>query len=87
MLPMLVCIVGIYVGLYFNFLTLLPFSVLGVVVSIVLTASAEQPLTDVPSALLSPVIVVQVGYVFGLIMRENYGHFLARFNLSPSKRA
>ncbi|WP_131522897.1 hypothetical protein [Nitrobacter sp. Nb-311A] len=64
MLPMLVCIAGIYIGLYFKFLTSLPVSVLGGGVSIVFTASAEQSFANLPVALLFPIILAQVKICF-----------------------
>jgi hypothetical protein len=43
-------------------------------------------LFDSTSVLVLPMISVQAGYMLGLTARETYGQFLARLNISQSKR-
>jgi hypothetical protein len=85
MLPMLACIAGIYMGLNFSVLALLPFTGFGAL--LVLTASTGEPLTDVLVVLLFSMIAAQAGYILGLTMRENYVHLLIRLNIRQSNRA
>lgn len=86
MLPILACGVGIYLGLYFNILVLLSFSVLRAGAFIVSSWASGQSLFDSTSVLVLPMISVQAGYMLGLTARETYGQFLARLNISQSKR-
>ena len=62
MLPILACGAGIYVGLHFNILALLPLSILGAGAYIVSAWAGGQGLLDSIAVVLFPVITVQVGY-------------------------
>lgn len=84
---MLACIAGIYIGLYFKVLALLPFTGLGAGAVVVLMVSAGHPLAEALVVLLVPVVATQAGYILGLTMRENYGHLLIRLNIRQSNRA
>ena len=86
MLPLLACGAGIYIGLHFNILALLPFSILGAGAYIVSSWAAGQSLIDSAAVLLLPMIMVQAGYMVGLTARETYGQLLARLNIGQSKR-
>jgi nitric oxide reductase large subunit len=86
MLLLIACGAGIYLGLNFNILVLLPFSILGVGAFIVSSWSSEQSLFDSASVLLVLLISVQAGYVLGLTARGTYGLLLARLNIGQSKR-
>jgi nitric oxide reductase large subunit len=86
MLPIVACGAGIYLGLYFNILALLPFTVLGAGAFMVLSSESGQSLFDSTSLLLFPMISVQAGYMLGLTARETYGQLLARLNIGQSKR-
>jgi nitric oxide reductase large subunit len=86
MLPLLACGAGIYLGLHFNILVLLPFSILGAGAYIVSSWAAGQSLFDSAAVLLFPMIAVQAGYMLGLTARETYGQLLARLNIGQSKR-
>jgi hypothetical protein len=55
-------------------------------VYVVLLWSAGASLFSAASNLLIPFILVQVGYVLGLMTRETYEQVLARLNTSSSKR-
>jgi hypothetical protein len=86
MLPFLACAAGIYLGLHFNILALLPFSILGAGAFIVSGWAAGQSFFDNASTLLFPMILVQAGYMLGLTAREPYGQLLARMNIGQSRR-
>jgi nitric oxide reductase large subunit len=86
MLPLLACGVGVYLGLHFNILVLLPFSVLGAGAFVFSSWTSGQSFFDSASVLLFPIISVQAGYMLGLTARETYGQLLARLNIGQSKQ-
>jgi hypothetical protein len=86
MLPLLACCAGLYLGLHFNILVLLPFTVLGAGAFIFSSWTSGQGLFDSAGILLFPIISVQAGYMLGLTARETYGQVLARLNIGQSKR-
>jgi len=86
MLPLLACIAGIYLGLYFNILVLLPFSILGAGAYIVSAWAAGQSVFHSAVVLLFPMIAIQAGYMIGLTARDPFGQLLARLNTGQSKR-
>jgi nitric oxide reductase large subunit len=86
MLPLLACCAGLYLGLHFNILVLLPFTVLGAGAFIFSSWTSGQSVFDSASILLFPIISVQAGYMLGLTARETYGQVLARLNIGQSKR-
>ena len=86
MLPLLTCGAGIYLGLNFNVLVLLPLSFAGAGALIFASWSSGQGLYESFGVVLFPLISVQAGYMLGLTARDAYGHLLARLNLAQSKR-
>jgi hypothetical protein len=86
MLALLAFGAGIYLGLHFNILVLLPFSVLGAGAFIFSSWASGQSFFDSASVLLFPLISVQAGYMVGLTAREAYGQLLARLNIGQTKR-
>lgn len=86
MLPILACGAGIYVGLHFSILALLPLSLLGAGAYIVSSWAAGQSVLDSTMIVLLPVITLQVGYFFGLTTRPAYANLKARLNIGLSKR-
>jgi hypothetical protein len=86
MLPLLACGAGVYLGLHFNILVLLPFSVLGAGAFIFSSWASGQSFLDSASVLLLPIILVQAGYMLGLTARETYGQLLARLKIGQSKQ-
>lgn len=77
---------GIYLGLYFNILVLAPFCLLGAGAYLATSISAGQSLLGAATALVLPLVAVQIGYFLGLISRDALSVFLVRLNLRPSKR-
>ena len=86
MLPLLACAAGIYLGLHFNILVLLPFSLLGAGAYIFSPWAASQSLIDSATVLLFPMVSVQAGYMLGLTARESYMQLRTRLNIGHSKR-
>ncbi|MEH2496182.1 nitric oxide reductase large subunit [Bradyrhizobium sp. AZCC 1678] len=86
MLPILACGAGIYVGLHFNILALLPLSVLGAGAYVVSAWSNGQGLLDSLAVLALPIIAVQAGYFLGLMTRPAYLHLRSRLNIRHSER-
>ncbi|WFU18745.1 hypothetical protein [Bradyrhizobium sp. CB3481] len=87
MLPILACGAGIYVGLHFNVLALLPLSVLGAGAYIISAWANGQGMLDGLAAVALPIIAVQLGYFLGLTTRPAYLHLRSRFNIRHSERA
>jgi len=86
MLPILACGAGIYVGLHFNILALLPLSVLGAGAYIVSAWANGQGLLDGLAVVALPIIAVQAGYFLGLTTRPAYLHLRSRLNIRHSER-
>jgi hypothetical protein len=86
MLPILACGAGIYVGLHFNILALLPLIVLGAGAYIVSAGANGQGLLDSITVVLLPILTVQVGYFLGLTSRPAYFHLRSRLNIRHSER-
>jgi hypothetical protein len=86
MLPILACCAGIYVGLHFNILALLPLSVLSAGAYLVSAWANGQGLLDGLAVIALPVIAVQAGYFLGLTTRPAYMHLRSRLNIRHSER-
>jgi hypothetical protein len=86
MLLLIACGAGIYLGLHFNILVLLPFSILGAGAFIFLSWPSEQSVFDSAGVLLVLLISVQAGFMLGLTARETYRQLLARLNIGLSRR-
>jgi nitric oxide reductase large subunit len=87
MLSLLACGAGIYAGLHFNVLAVLPLSVLGAGAYVVTSWSNGHGLLSSLAAMFLPIIAVQVGYFLGVTTRPVYAHLRARFNIRHSERA
>jgi hypothetical protein len=85
MLFFIACGAGIYLGLHFNILSLLPLSVLAAGIYILLFWLSGQSVFGNADLLLA-FVAIQGGYMLGLTAREPYEQVLARLNISPSKR-
>jgi hypothetical protein len=83
MLTLLACGTGIVLGLYFNMLILIPFSLLAVGAPIFSSWSTLSPSFN---DMLFPIVSGQAGYMLGLTARETYGRVLARFDTTQSNR-
>jgi hypothetical protein len=86
MLALLACCAGIYLGLHFNILALLPFTLLGAGAFIASSLTSGQGLLESFASLIIPMIAVQAGYMLGLTARESYAHLLVRLKIGQSRR-
>lgn len=86
MLALLACCAGIYLGLHFNILALLPFTLLGAGAFIASSLTSGQGLLESFGSLIIPMIAVQAGYMLGLTARESYAHLLVRLKIGQSRR-
>jgi hypothetical protein len=86
MLPVIAFGAGVYLGLHFNILALLPFSALAAGAFIFSSGPSGQGFIDNASLLLFPLISVQAGYMVGLTAREVYGQVRVRLNIGQTKR-
>ena len=86
MLPLLACVAGIFLGLYFNVLVLLPISLIGSAIFIVVNLASGLIFYANLSDLLFPMISGQAGYMLGLTGRDAYGQIMARFQAAQSNR-
>jgi hypothetical protein len=86
MMLLLVCIAGIFLGLYSNVLVLLPLSLIGSAIFIFVNLSSDLSFYANFGDLLFPLILGQAGYMLGLTGRDTYGHILARFHAAQSNR-
>ena len=87
MLSLLACGAGIFAGLHFNVLAVLPLSVLGAGAYVVTAWSTGHSLLSSLAAMFLPIIAVQVGYFVGVTTRPAYAHLRSRFNIRQSERA
>lgn len=87
MLTLSACISGLYLGLKFNILALLPFSLLGAGAYVALSCSNGSSLLHSLSAVLVPLVAVQFGYFLGLTARHDYRTLLTRFRTGQSRQA
>ena len=86
MLPLLVCIAGVFLGLYFNVLVLLLVCLIGSAIFIFVNLSSGLSFYANIGDFLFPLISGQAGYMLGLTGRDTYGHILARFHALQSNR-
>lgn len=87
MLPLLACGAGIFTGLHFNVLAVLPLSVLGAGAYLVTAWSNGQGLLSSLAAAFLALIAVQVGYFVGVTTRPAYSYLRSRLNIRRSERA
>jgi hypothetical protein len=86
MLPLLACGIGVYLGLYFNILVLVPFSLLSAGAYVASSCASGQNLLESLGFVLFPIISLQAGYMLGLTGRETFGQLRSRLNIGLSKR-
>jgi hypothetical protein len=86
MLALIAFSVGLYVGLQFNVLALLPLSVLGSGAYILVYWSAGISPFQSAGHLIPALIAIQLGYFLGLTAREGYRHLLVRLRTGQSWR-
>jgi hypothetical protein len=87
MLPIVALVAGIYLGLNFNILILLPLSVLGAGAFFCSHWAADQGIFYSVGSLLLSIFSAQVGYMIGAMARERYGRLIESLNVGQSKRS
>jgi hypothetical protein len=80
------CFAGIFFGLFYNFLVLIPLSLAAAVTCSTAAALQGQPFSAALFAIVIPAVGLQGGYMIGLTGRELFTQLVARFNFVPSKR-
>lgn len=86
MLPLIACGAGIFVGLHFNILALLPLTMLGAGAYVVTSWSNGHSLLSSVAAVFLSIVAVQIGYFLGLTTRPAYLHLRSRFNIRQSEQ-
>jgi hypothetical protein len=86
MLPLLACAAGIFLGLNFNALVLLPVSFTFGAIFIFDNISSGLSFHAHLGDLLVGLICAQGGYMLGLVGRDMYAQILARFQAVQSDR-
>jgi hypothetical protein len=86
MVPLLVCLAGIFLGLRFKALILLPVSTIGSAAFIFADLSSDVSTYACIGDLLLALISLQGGYMLGLTGRDAYGNILTRLHATQSNR-
>jgi hypothetical protein len=86
MVPLLVCLAGIFLGLRFKALILLPVSMIGSAAAIFADLSSDASAYACIGDLLLAFISLQAGYMLGLTGRDAYGNILTRLHATQSNR-
>lgn len=84
MLPILACIAGISLGLYFRAIILLPATLAGAA-AYAITSAGQNPGAAILAIVISS-ICLQAGYMVGLTSRDFFAQILSRLNIVQSKR-
>jgi hypothetical protein len=87
MLPLIAFCAGIYLGLRFTILALLPISFLGAGAFIASSLAAGQSFAAAALATALPFLMLQAGYMLGLTARPVCGQILARLSVRQSRGA
>jgi hypothetical protein len=86
MLLLIACTAGIFFGLHFNVLVLLPVSLIGTAIFCLVNLASGTSFYANFGDLLFLLISGQAGYMLGLTGRDAYGYILARFQAIQSDR-
>lgn len=86
MLPVAICAFGIYLGLNFNVLILIPVTLAGFAVFETSASLAGQGFIMGAATALLHVFLCQAGYMLGLTAREPLRQLLVRLKFRQSKR-
>jgi hypothetical protein len=80
------CLAGIFFGLYYNFLVLIPLTLAAAVTCSAAALFHGQSFSTALLAIVIPAVGLQGGYMIGLISRDILGQFLSRLTGVQSKR-
>jgi hypothetical protein len=79
-------VAGIFFGLYYNFLVLIPLTLAAAAACSAAALLHAQPVSAALFAVVIPAIGLQGGYMIGLTSRDVLSQFLSRLNGAQSKR-
>jgi hypothetical protein len=77
---------GIFLGLYFHFLILIPLTLVAAVISCTMALTDGHNAMSALIAIIIPAVGLQGGYMIGLTSRDVLGQLLSRDNGIQSKR-
>ena len=80
------CLAGIFFGLYYNFLVLIPLTLATAVTCSAYAALHGQSFSFALFTIVVPAVGLQGGYMIGLTGRELFSQFIARLHVVHSKR-
>jgi hypothetical protein len=80
------CLAGIFFGLYYNFLVLVPLALAAAVTCSAVAAVHGQSISAALFTIVVPAVGLQGGYMIGLTSRDLLGQFLSRLGVAQSKR-
>jgi hypothetical protein len=72
------CLVGVYFGLYYGFLMLIPVALVAAVASVAGSAVHGEAISSILLTILAQAIGLQGGYMIGLTGRDVLSQFVAR---------
>jgi hypothetical protein len=80
------CVAGIFFGLYYNFLVLIPLTLAAAATCSAAALLHGQSISSALLAIVIPAVGLQGGYMIGLTGRDFFDQLLARFSGVQSKR-
>jgi hypothetical protein len=80
------CLAGIFFGLYYNLLVLIPLTLAAAVACSAAAVLHGQTISGALLATVIPAVGLQAGYMIGLTSRDLLSQVLSRFNATQSKR-
>jgi hypothetical protein len=80
------CLVGIYFGLNYGFLTLIPLTLAVALACVAGTVIHGEAISDALSTTVTTAIGLQGGYMIGLTGRDLFSQFAALLNSTHSRR-
>ena len=82
----LACATGIYFGLYYGYLLLVPLTLAAMLTSGAVAACQGHPMSAALLATIVPAIAIQGGYMIGLTGRDFLGQFISRRRATAPSR-
>ncbi|MGO8909732.1 MAG: hypothetical protein ACLQDM_10490 [Bradyrhizobium sp.] len=80
------CLAGMFLGLYYNFLVLIPLTLAAAITCSAAAALHGQTISASLLAIIVPAVGLQGGYMIGLTSRDLLSQFVSRLNGVQSKR-
>ena len=80
------CLAGIFLGLYYNFIVLIPLTLVAVITCSAAAVLHGQTISASLFAIVVPAVGLQGGYMVGLTGRDFLSQFVSRLSEVQSKR-